>query len=210
MGSTRRFGIGFRQSVSPERVLRYALGRCVSYVSLASITAIILANADPVFAQPSSGDRDRYNAIAPKVDQRLGDRLALPDPMPVVPAFDTLTPFQVEGARGREYAVDPKSIRLSDHFAMMTLSIRPSGGAMNSGYYAIDCQLRKYRMMALFSGGTWKPSTISTQWKDVSDLQERRNQFVALHAASCELGGFLVKSTDQLLRRLTQSSSGEQ
>lgn len=181
---------------------RHAALLVVAWLGL-SPTQLTHAQSDPV--PDGNMDADR---VAPR--QEASGELTLPEPMPAVRPFDSLVGFQVEHSRGRSYAIDPKSIHLWEKTAMMTVSVKAPGGAVNTGYYAIDCDTQKYRMMAYESGGQWKVVKRGGRWRDILDLKKRRHQFVALFGASCELGGFRVESPRDLVRRLHETVAEDQ
>lgn len=93
---------------------------------------------------------------------------------------------------------------------MMTVSVKAPGGAVNTGYHAIDCDKQQYRMMAYQSGPQWKAVKGAPRWHNILDLKKRRHQYVALYGASCELGGFRVKSSQDLVRRLHETTAEDQ
>lgn len=160
------------------------------------LPAAALAQSDPI----PDGNVD----VPRSAPSNPAGSLALPSPMPAVTPFDKLVTFPVEHSQGREYAVDPASIRFHENIVMLTLGVRGRGGAVNTSYTAIDCKKQQYLLMAYETKGQWKPMRNLTRWRKVMDLKKRRYEFSALFAAGCELGGFRVKRPQDLVQRLRE------
>ncbi len=162
---------------------------------------VLLAHAQPVDDPTGSSPR-----VAPRIDRDPAVSLRMPDDIPAVPAFDTMTEFLVPDLSDRQaFAIDPASFRLEGKVVMVTVTAASKTGAQTSGYYGFNCDNGQYRLLGFPSSGKWKAST-RTKWRIVRGIKSRPSQFVPLYAAACAPDGTPVRNARELTTSLAEDN----
>jgi len=126
-------------------------------------------------------------AAAPGVDEPKQELAESAVTLPPAPAKDKLLRYYVSPTATMEFAVDPKSVSVSDRVIVrFTSVIRSPSGATNVSHEGIRCDTLERRLYATGrTDGSWAPAS-SDAWRPIGNVGANRYHAVLAQDYFCD------------------------
>lgn len=156
---------------------------------LATLALIALAAAHAL-AAPVGGDEPQPEWVESAVA------------LPPTPARDKLLRYDVSPTATMEFALDPKSISVTDQgIVRFTSVIRSPSGATNVSYEGIRCDTAEKRLYATGrANGSWAPAS-NGDWRAIGNVGANRYHAALASDYFCD-GGTVAGKAETIVERM--------